>query len=102
MTGRDVRIFFGRFSRASIGFVCAGFSAFVLVLCVLAGTHFKRGVERECYRETENIAQILMAGFDDDAATADAILTKLAAEIPEDDVSEAHETELRRLLAHTA
>ena len=91
MARRDVRLFSGRFSRASIAPVCAGFSAFVLVLCVLGGAHFKRGVEQECYRETENIAQILMASFDDDAATADAILTRLAAEIPENDVSEAYE-----------
>src|SRR3982074_1478253 len=90
MARRDVRLFSGRFSRASIAPVCAGFSAFVLVLCVLGGAHFTRGVEQECYRETENIAQILMASFDDDAATADA--TRLAAEIPENDVSEAYET----------
>jgi len=98
MIGRDVRFLFGRFSRASIALVCGGFSAFVLVLCVLGGAHFKKGIEQEFYRETENIAQILMAGFDDDAATADAILTRLAAEIPENDVSQAHETELHRLL----
>ena len=98
MARRDVRLFSGRFSRASIALVCAGFSAFVLLWCVLGGAHFKRGVEQECYRETENIAQILMASFDDDAATADAILTRLAAEIPENDVSEAYETALHRLL----
>jgi len=93
-----LHFFFGRFSRAPIVVVCAGFSAFVLVLCVLGGAQFKKRVEQEFYRETENIAQILMAGFDDDAATADAILSRLAAEIPEDGVSEAHETELHRLL----
>jgi len=98
MHGRDVRLLFGRFSRALIALVCAGFSVFVLVLCVLGGVHFKRGVEQEYYRQTENIAQILMADFDDDAATADAILTRLAGEIPENGVSEANEAELHRLL----
>lgn len=98
MTGRDVRSIFGRFSRASIALVCAAFSTFVLVLCVLGGVHFKGGVEQEYYRETENIAQILMADFDDDAATADAILTRLAGEIPESGASEANEAELHRLL----
>jgi signal transduction histidine kinase len=102
MTGRDVRFFFRRFSRAAIVLVCAGFSAVVLALCVVAGVHFKRAVEQEFYRETGNIAQILMAGFDDDAASADAILTRLATEIPPDEVSAAHETELHRLLASYA
>ena len=99
MTGPDVRYFFGRLSRAQIPLVCAGFSAFVLALCVLGAVHFKKAVEQEVYRETGNIARILMAGFDDDAATADAILNRLAAEIPQDDVSQAHEAELHRLLA---
>ena len=98
MIGRDVRFFSGRFSRASIALVCAGFSAFVLALCVLGGLHFKREVEQEYYRETGNIAQILMASFDDDAATADAILSKLASEISESEVSEANQPELHRLL----
>jgi signal transduction histidine kinase len=79
--------------------VCAAFSAVVLVLCVLAGLHFRRSVEGEFYRETENIARVLMAGFDDDAATADAILSQLAAEIPQSEVSAADEAELHRLLA---
>jgi signal transduction histidine kinase len=98
MTGRDLRIFLGRFPRVPIALACTGFSIFVLVLCTLAGAHFKSRVEQECYRETENIAQILIASFDADAITADAILSRLAAEIPENDVSEAHETELHRLL----
>jgi signal transduction histidine kinase len=100
--GRDVRFFFSRFSRASVALVCAGFSVFALVVCVLAGVHFKRTVEQEGYRETQNIAQVLMAGFDDDAATADAILTRLAAQVSETDILEAHETELHRLLASYA
>jgi signal transduction histidine kinase len=97
-----VRSLFGRFSRASIPLVCAGFSAFVLALCILGGVHFKRQAEREVYRQTENIAQILMAGFDDDAATADAILTRLVGEIPENDISEAKGEQLRRLLTSYA
>src|SRR6185312_2636797 len=98
MTGRELRFFFGRFSRASIALVCAGFSAFVLVMCLLAGAHFKKEVEQECYRETENIAQILMAGFDDDAATADTILTRIAADISEADVSQKSGLDLHELL----
>ncbi len=94
-----LRSFFGRYFRASIVLVCAGFSAVVLVLCVLAGVHSKSAVEQEFYRETGNISQILMADFDDDAATADAILSGLAGEIPQDDVATSHEAELHRLLA---
>jgi two-component sensor histidine kinase len=93
-----VRFFFGRFSHASIVFVCTGFSGVVLALCLLAGAHFKHGVEQETYRETANIAEILMAGFDDDAATANAILARLAASIPQDKVSVDHESELHWLL----
>jgi len=74
----------------------------VLALCVLAGAHFKRTTERELYRETDSIAQILMADFDNDASTADAILTRLATEIPESDVSQAREPQLHRLLASYA
>jgi signal transduction histidine kinase len=99
MPQRRPHIFFlGPFSRASSALVCAAFSAFVLTLCVLGGIQFKHRVEREVYRETENIAQVLMADFDDDAATADAILTRLADDIPEGLVSQSHETELHELL----
>lgn len=93
---------FLRFSRASAALVCALFSAVVLALCVLGGFHFKRGVEQEFYRETENIAQILIADFEDDASTADAILSRLAAEIPEDAVSQDREPELQQLLMRQA
>jgi signal transduction histidine kinase len=82
--------------------VCAGFSACVLALCVFGGLHFKRGIEQELYRETGNIARVLMAGFDDDAANADAILRRLAAQIPESEVSAAQEPELHQLLTHYA
>ena len=70
----------------------------MLALCLLAGAHFQHAVENEFYRETENIARVLMAGFDDDAATADAILSRLAAEISQSEVSADHEAELHRLL----
>ena len=43
VVGSGLRSFFGRYFRASIVLVCAGFSAVVLVLCVLAGVHFKTG-----------------------------------------------------------
>lgn len=95
------RFLFGPFARAPI-VLCAGFSAFVLVLCVLAGIHFKHAVEQQFYGETQNIAQILIAGFDDDAAAADGILTRLAAAIPASDVAQDHEAELHRLLASYA
>jgi signal transduction histidine kinase len=97
-TGRGVRFFFDGFSRAAIALVCAGFSAFVLALCIFGAIHFKRKVEQEYYRQTQNIAQILMAGFDDDAATANSILARLAAELSESDVSEKNEMELHRRL----
>jgi hypothetical protein len=100
--GRNVGNFFGRFSRASMALVCAGFSTFVLVLCLFAGTHFKRAAEQELYRETENTAHILMTAFEDDAANVDAILTRIAAQIPEQDVSVAREPELYRLLTRYA
>lgn len=96
---RTSRVAFGRFSRAAIVLVCAGFSAVVLALCVLAGVHFRRSVENEFYRETENIARVLMADFDDDATTADAILSRLAAQIPPSEVSAGYEAELHQLLA---
>ncbi|HEY0223746.1 MAG TPA: hypothetical protein VGC38_04460, partial [Pseudolabrys sp.] len=67
MADRNLRNFFGRFSRVSMALICAGFSVCVLALCVFGGIHFKRGIEQEFYRETGNIAQILMASFDDDA-----------------------------------
>lgn len=91
------RFLFGRFARAPI-VLCASFSVLVLVLCMLAGIHFKHAVEQQFYSETQNIAQILMAAFDDDAAAADGILTRLAAEIRPSDVSQDREAELHRLL----
>jgi len=107
--GRDVQRFaraFGRFcsgvlsgrlSRAPI-VVCTGFSAFVLAWCVMAGMHFKNAVEQEFYRETQNIAQTLMAGFDDDAAAADAILTGLTAKLRDSDIAREHQDELHSFL----
>jgi hypothetical protein len=95
---RNLRKFTGRFSRAAVVLVCASFSIFVLALCVFGGLQFKHRTELEFYRETENIAQILMASFDEDAANLDAILTRLAADIPESDISPSKETELHQLL----
>ncbi|MGH6683018.1 MAG: cache domain-containing sensor histidine kinase [Pseudolabrys sp.] len=94
--------FFGRFSRGSMVLVCAGFSLFVLAVCIVAGMQFKRGTEREFYRATENIAQVLLASFEEDAVNVDAILTQLAAQIPESDVSPAKENELHQLLTRYA
>src|SRR5262249_28035273 len=71
----------------------------VLALCIAAGVHFKKRVEQEHYHQTENIAQVLMANFENDVAVADAILTRLTTEIPEGAVSETNEAELHRLLA---
>src|SRR5262245_61548815 len=101
-TKTTLRSFLGRLPLAPIVLVCVGFSLFVLALCVLGGIHFKRSVEQQAYRETENIAQMLMAAFEDDASTADAILSRIAAEVPESEVSEAHEAQLHRLLTRYA
>ena len=43
-----------------------------------------------------------MASFDDAAATADAILSRVAAQIPESDMSPDNETKLHQLLAGLA
>src|SRR6185312_14425129 len=92
-----VRPILSRFSKTPIA-ICVAFSALVLALCVAAGIHFKKRVEREHYHQTENIAQILMANFENDVAVADAILTRVSTEIPEGGVSENNEAELHRLL----
>jgi signal transduction histidine kinase len=94
--------FFGQFSRSSMALACAGFSALVLVLCLLAGAHFKQSAEQELYRETENTAQILMTSFDEDAANVDAILARVAGQVREEDVSSAKEQDLYRLLTRYA
>jgi hypothetical protein len=82
--------------------VCTAFSAIVLALCVFGGVHFKRRIDHEFYRETGNIAQILMTAFDDDAANADAILIRLAAQILEADVAAARQPDLHQLLTRYA
>lgn len=94
-----MRAILSRFSNTSIVPVCVAFSALVLALCIAAGVHFKNRVEQEHYHQTENIAQILMANFENDVAVADAILTRLTTEIPEGGASEPNEAELHRLLA---
>jgi signal transduction histidine kinase len=98
MPERDLRSL-RRSPRAPLALVSAGFSVLVLALCVLGGAHFKAQVEREAYRQTGNLAQVLMTGFDDDAALADAMLTRLATEIAPGDMAPAHQPELHRLLA---
>ena len=95
---KSVRLSVARFAWASIVPICAAFSVLVLVLCVFEGLHFKSKVDAEYYRQTENIAQILMVDFDNDAATANAILERVAAEIPEGSVSQPNQQALHRLL----
>lgn len=99
MTPRNARISSGRLSSASSVIICSAFSAFVLLLCVAAGVHFKSLIEQEFYRQTENVAQVLLADFEDDVSAADAILLRVAADIPKDAVSPDHEQELHRLLS---
>jgi hypothetical protein len=81
-----------RFSRFPLFLVCAGFSAFVLMLCVLAGAQFKRNTEWVFYRQTENIAQMLLAGFEGDTERVDAILTQIAALTSDLDISPTNAT----------
>jgi signal transduction histidine kinase len=97
---KSLRSVYAGFSRASIVLVCGAFSALVLVLCVLEGQHFKSKVGAEYYRQTENIAQVLLVEFDNDAATANAILERVAAEISEGAVSQPDPQALHRLLQH--
>lgn len=99
MPPRITRMLPGRLSSASSAVICAAFSVFVLLLCVAAGAHFKSLIQQEFYRQTENVAQILLADFEGDVAAADAILTRVAADIPKEAVSQDHEPELHRLLA---
>jgi signal transduction histidine kinase len=97
-----VEKFFGRFSRFAMALVCGGFSAVVLALCLFGGAHFKNRIEQEYYRETENIAQVLMASFEDDAANLDAILTRLATQISTADLTADNETQLHEILVRYA
>ena len=99
MTPRKARILSGRLSNASSAIICGTFSLFVLLLCVAAGVHFKSLIQQEFYRQTETVAQVLLADFEDDVAAADAILSRVAADIPKDAVSPEHEQQLHRLLS---
>ena len=92
----------GRFSWASIVLVCGGFSACALALCLFAGWQFKHNAEEEFYRETGNIARILMASFDEDTANLDAILRQLASQLVKRDISTANEPQLHELLSQYA
>jgi two-component sensor histidine kinase len=96
----NLRDLLSRFSRLSLVLVCAGFSAFVLALCVLAGLQFKRSTELMFYQQTENIAQMLLANFEGDSQRVDAILTQIAALTSDIEISPDHATELHRLLTH--
>jgi signal transduction histidine kinase len=91
---------FSRFSRLSLAFVCAGFSAILFVLCVFVGLHFERSSELVFYRQTDNIAQMLLAGFEADSERVDAILMQIAGFASNLDISDANATELHRLLVH--
>jgi signal transduction histidine kinase len=92
----------GRFSRSSMLLVCAGFSALVLGLCVLAGEEFKDRAERDLYRDTGNIAQMLMGSFEEAAANLDAVLGQLTEQMRGVDISGANEATLRQLLTRYA
>lgn len=99
MTASSARTFFSRLSGAASAIICCAFSVFVLLLCVVAGVHYKSLVEDDFYRQTENVAQLLMTDFDSDVAIADAILSRVAAEIPQDAITRGDERELHRFLA---
>jgi signal transduction histidine kinase len=92
----------GRFSRLSMLLVCAGFSAVVLGLCLLAGAEFKDRAEQDLYRDTGNIAQMLMGSFEEAAANVDAVLGQLAEQIRGVDISATNEATLRQLLMRYA
>jgi signal transduction histidine kinase len=103
VTGRNLlRNFFSRFSRASMTLVCAGFSLCVLIVCVIVGEQFKLGTEQAYYHTTENIAQMLMASFEEDAANGDAILMQVAAQVSEQELTPARESDLHQLLRRYA
>jgi signal transduction histidine kinase len=92
----------GRFSRVSMLLVCAGFSALVLGLCLLAGAEFKDRAEQDLYRDTGNIAQMLMGSFDEAAANLDAVLNQLSEQLRGVDISGTNEATLRQLLMRYA
>jgi signal transduction histidine kinase len=101
-TGKRDGKLLGRLSRSSMALVCVGFSAVVLVLCIFAGVQFRQRTELEFYRETENIAQILLTSFEEDASNLDAILTQLAAQLRDVNISAEHESELHQVLVRYA
>jgi len=95
-----LRRFLSRFSGLSLVLVCTGFSAFVLLLCVLAGLQFKRSTETVFYRQTENIAQMLLASFEGDSQRVDAVLKQIATLTGDIEISPDNATELHRLLRY--
>jgi signal transduction histidine kinase len=82
--------------------VCTGFSALVLALCLLAAAEFKDRAEQDLFRDTGNIAQMLMGSFDEAAANLDGVLIQLADQLRDMDVSAANETQLHELLTRYA
>ncbi|HEY4142229.1 MAG TPA: cache domain-containing protein [Pseudolabrys sp.] len=92
----------GRFSRPSMFLVCAGFSAFVLGLCMLAGEEFKERAEQDLYRDTGNIAQMLMGSFEEASANLDAVLGQVSDQLRGVDIAATNETTLRQLLTRYA
>ena len=89
-----------RFSRFPLFLVCAGFSR-VRAHAVCAGrcavqTQHRMGL----LPADENIAQMLLAGFEGDAQRVDAILTQIAALTSDLDISPTNATELHRLLTY--
>ncbi len=103
MTGTSiVGNLLGRFSRLSMWLVCTGFSALVLGLCLIAGAEFKDRAEQDLYRDTGNIAQMLMGTFEEAAANLDAVLVQVADQLRAQDISTANETPLHQLLTRYA
>lgn len=82
--------------------VCTGFSALVLALCLLAGAEFKDRAEQDLFRDTGNIAQMLMGSFEEAAANLDGVLIQLTDQLREMDVAAANETQLHQLLTRYA
>lgn len=82
--------------------VCGGFSVLVLGLCLFAASEFRDRAEQDLYRDTGNIAQMLMSSFEEAAANLDAVLGQVSDQIRNADISPANEAPLHELLARYA
>lgn len=82
--------------------VCAGFSVLVLGLCLLVGSEFKDRAEQDLYRDTGNIAQMIVSSFEEASANLDAVLAQVAEQIRGADITAANETPLHQLLTRYA